>query len=125
MSRRTERMNDLLREEISRVLRSEVKDPRLEGLFSITYVEVSHDLRAARVFVSVLGTEEEKATLFQALHHASPFVRRELRARLRTRVTPTLDFRPDERIERGAEVLRLMREVGPHAAPEQGGDRED
>ena len=70
MSRRTERVNDLLREEISDLLRSDLRDPRIGGLVSVTHVDVSPDLRRAYAYVSVLGTDEERAGTMRALEHA-------------------------------------------------------
>jgi ribosome-binding factor A len=111
MTRRTERINDLLREEISDLLRRGVKDPRVGGLVSITDVSVSPDLRRAKVYVSVLGTDEEKASTLRALGAAAHFVRRELRKRLTIRRTPELDFIPDDSLERGAHILDLLEQV--------------
>jgi len=109
MSRRTERVNELLREEISDVLRGELRDPRIGGLVSVTHVDVSPDLRKANAFVSVLGTDEERASTMAALRHARPFVRRELSRRLRLRYTPDLEFVSDTSIERAQELTDLMR----------------
>ena len=113
MSRRTERINDVLREELSTLLRDEAKDPRLVGLFSITYAEVAPDLKRARVYVSVLGTPEERALLFDGLRHVAPFLQHELRSRMRLRITPSLEFRHDDRIEEAARIVELMNEVAP------------
>jgi len=111
MTRRTERINDLLREELSELLRRQVKDPRLGGLITVTEVEVSADLRHARVFVSVLGSEEERKEAFQGLEAARPFLRRELSKRLSMRRTPDLSFRRDDSLERGARLLALIEEA--------------
>ena len=93
MSRRTERVNDLLREEISDLLRTELHDPRIGGLVTVTHVDVSPDLRRADVYVSVLGTDEERASTMAALEHARPFLRRELSRRLQLRYTPDAHVR--------------------------------
>ena len=110
MTRRTERLNDLLREEISTLLRREVKDPRIGGLVTITEVDVSPDLRRAKVFVSVMGTDEEKTSTLQALAAAAHFVQRELGKRLTVRRTPELAFLPDHSLERGAHILALLQQ---------------
>jgi ribosome-binding factor A len=120
MSRRTERVSELLREEISSILHQQVKDPRLGLLFSVTTVEVSPDLRHARVFISVMADEREKESAFQALAAATAFVRRELRSRLTSlRYTPELAFVRDDSIERGARLSALINqalgEQGPPA----------
>ena len=121
MTRRTDRVNDLLREEISDLLRRELKDPRVSGLVSITEVDVSPDLRQAKVFVSVMGSEEEKASTMRALEAAARFLRYELRKRLTIRRTPELSFLPDDSIERGARILSLLeheREEGRPSSPQ-------
>ena len=118
MTRRTERINDLLREEISELLRRGMKDPRISGLVTITEVDVSPDLRQAKVFVSVMGSDEEKASTFQALDAAAHFVQRQLGKRLTIRRTPELTFLPDDSLERGARILTLLREAQEgHASP--------
>jgi ribosome-binding factor A len=108
MTRRTERVNDLLREEISALLRRGLKDPRIGGLVSITEVDVSPDLRSAKVFVSVLGSEEERSDTLAALGAAAHYLQRELRKRLTMRRTPELAFLPDDSLERGAHILDLL-----------------
>lgn len=115
MAWRKARVDDLLREEISNLLRNEAKDPRLVGLYSITEVDVSPDFKNARVFVSVLGTDEESAALFEGLRHVAPFLQYQLRSRLHMRTTPALEFRRDERIAEAARITQLMHEVAPPA----------
>lgn len=115
MTRRTERVNDLLREEISTILLRDIRDPRLGHLVSITAVDVAPDFRYAKVFVSVLGTEEEKKEVMQGLESAARFLRRELTHRLRLRRIPELDFRRDDSIERGSRILQLLKEIEPEA----------
>ncbi len=111
MTRRTERVNELVREEISDLLQREIKDPRFTGLVSVTDVSVSPDLRHARVFVSIMGSEEERRETFRALTAASHFIRKELGKRMTTRHTPELDFRLDDSLERGAHLADLMRQI--------------
>src|SRR5437868_5152562 len=109
MSRRTERVNELLREEISDILRREMRDPRLDTMVSITEVETSQDMRHAKVHVSVLGTAEEFDGVMKALDSARPFLHRHLRKRLPDlRLIPELDFRRDTSIARGAALTALL-----------------
>ncbi len=115
MTRRTERINELLREEISVILFRDIKDPRLSHLVTITAVDVAPDLWYAKVFVSVLGTEEEKKEVMQGLESAAKFMRRELSDRLRLRRIPELMFRRDDSIERGSRILQLLKEIEPEA----------
>ena len=111
MTRRTERLNELIREEVSELIRRQIKDPRLSCFLTVTRVDTSADLSHARVFVSVMGSNEEKSNAMDGLNSASGFLYRELRERLSLRHTPRLVFCEDDSIERGAEVLHLIKEV--------------
>jgi ribosome-binding factor A len=121
MSRRTERVNDLIRDELSDLLLREVRDPRLGGLISLTRVEVTPDLYNARVYVSVMGEPEEQAVATRVLNAAASFFHRELKQRLQIRRVPFLVFRLDTSIAEGAAVLahmdEVMREEQPSPAP--------
>ena len=111
MTRRTERINDQLREEISDLVLHEMKDPRIGGLITITEVDVAPDFMNAKVFVSVMGSPEEKKSTMKALTAASGFLQRELRRRLTIRRTPELAFVPDESMEHGARILNLLNQA--------------
>jgi ribosome-binding factor A len=112
MSLRTARVNELLRAELSELILREVKDPRVgEGLVTITEIRVAPDLRRATVFVSHLGTDEERRHALAGLQNAAPFLHRELMHRLRMRAVPELVFRFDPSIERGARLSDLIRKV--------------
>ncbi|MGI9254150.1 MAG: 30S ribosome-binding factor RbfA [Thermomicrobiales bacterium] len=129
MSRRTLQVGEMLREELSDIIRNEVKDPRL-AFWSITGVEVPPDLRTARVFVSVLGTDEERKETLKALTSASGFIRHHLKPRLRMRQIPELEFRDDRSMEHADKIGRALRELAEqtqHARVdlEQDGTRED
>ena len=108
MAKRTERLNDLLREEISELLRRQVKDPRLSGFLTVTEVSTSPDLRQAKVFVSIMGSEEDKRGTLEGLTSASGFLRRELKRHLTLRRIPELTFCRDDSIEHGAYILKLI-----------------
>jgi len=108
MARRTEKINHLLRQEISDLLLRQVRDPRLGGLISVTKVDTASDLSRARVFVSTMGSETEKQEVLEALMGASGFLRRELKGRLTLRMIPELSFCQDDTIEQGARVLQLI-----------------
>lgn len=116
MTRRTERINDLLREQISDLVRTELKDPRIGGLVSITEVDVAPDLRHAKVYVSVLGTDEEKVSTLKALGAAAHFLQRSLGRRLTIRRIPQLSFVADNSLERGARILDLLDKAGDERA---------
>jgi ribosome-binding factor A len=111
MNRRLERLGGLFQEELSGLLLREVKDPRLARLVSITRVVVSSDLRHARVYVSVMGSEEEKTSTLEGLTAAAPFLRRELNDRLALRRIPELSFRRDDSLEQGSRVLDLLKQI--------------
>ena len=117
MSQRTERVDQLLREEIGRLITEEVADPRI-GFATITDVETTPDLRHARVWVSVIGQPAEKTATIAALRRAMPFVRHELGKNLRIKRIPDLHVELDDTAERGTRVLRLLDELGTGEAPE-------
>jgi ribosome-binding factor A len=106
---RQEKLGELIAVELSDLLRTRVKDPRV-GFASVTHVEVSGDLRHAKIFVSVLGTEDEQAATIQALKHATGFLRHELAGRIVLRYMPELVFKLDTSIEQGARILELIRQ---------------
>ena len=119
MAHRIERVNSLIRQEISELLRRQVKDPRLGNLITVTDVSTSSDLRHAKVFVSRMGSEEEKQETLSVLTAASGFFRNELAKRLRLRRIPELIFHWDDSIERGEHLLQIIDEVSSDSNTEQ------
>jgi len=124
MGRRPERLAEGIREEVARIVASDLKDPRL-GFVTITRVEVTHDLSHARVLVGVLGGEVEREKSLAALRSAAGFVRREIGRRLRIRIVPEIEFRYDKGIEATDRVARLLNETASPAAGDTGADDED
>ena len=116
MARRIDRVNELLRQEISQLLAREIKDPRLNGIISITGVSAAGDLRSARVYLSVMGAAQTKREALDGIRSAAAFLRRELRDRITLRHTPHLTFHLDDSIEEGDRVLRLMDRLSPAEA---------
>ncbi len=110
MSRRTEQVGEFLREELTDIIRREVKDPRV-GFMSVTRVEVPPDLRSARVYVSVLGSDDERRATLTALRSAAGFIRHHLRPRLRMRQIPDLEFRDDRSMEHADQIARALQEL--------------
>ena len=108
MAHRIERVNSLIRQEISELLQRQVKDPRLGNFIAVTEVSTSADLKYAKVFVSHIGSEEEKQETLNVLASASGFLRRELARRLKLRYTPELSFQWDDSIEHGDHLLQLI-----------------
>jgi ribosome-binding factor A len=120
---RAERLAEAIKAEVSEIIQRDLRDPRI-GFVSITDVVVSHDLRHAKIFVSVLGDDEAKRRTIQGLEHARGHVRSALGARLEVRFVPEILFRLDTSIERGSRVVALMREVAEEGARgSSGGDR--
>ena len=107
MSRRTDRVSDVLRAELSDLLLREVHDPRVK-LASITEVDVTTDLRRAIVKVSVLGDDQQRQEAIEGLRHARGFLRTELSHRLRTRATPELVFELDRGAEHSQKISDLL-----------------
>lgn len=109
--KRLQRVNQLIKEELSGLLQRELKDPRL-GFVTVTEVETTNDLRAAKVYVSVLGSDAEWKASLAALESARGFIRNWLRAHLDLRATPTLDFRPDRSMQHAAHIQGLLKQLG-------------
>ena len=119
MTQRTDRVDELLRQEIGQLLARDVADPRI-GFATITDVETTPDLRHAKVWVSVIGTEAERGAAVAALAHAMPFIRHQLGARLRIKRIPELHVRLDDTAERGTRILRLINELQDGASVHDG-----
>jgi ribosome-binding factor A len=109
-STRQQRIQQLLIEEVSDIVRREVKDPRI-GFLTITGAEVSPDLRHARIFLTILGTEEEQAAGLKGLQSAARFIRREFGRRCDLRVTPEIEFRFDTAIQHGVRIFDLLAQI--------------
>jgi ribosome-binding factor A len=107
MNRRTDRVSDLVRAELSDLLLRQVQDPRIR-LVSLTSVEITPDMRRALVRVSALGDEAQREDALAALRHARGFLRTELSHRLRTRVTPELVFELDRGAEHSQRISDLL-----------------
>ena len=113
--KRLDRVNQLIKEEVSMLLHRELKDPRL-GFVTVTEVDTAKDLRQAKVFVSVLGGDEQWKASIAALTSARGFIRNWLRQHLDLRVTPELVFRPDRSMEHAARIQALLK--GLHGGEE-------
>jgi ribosome-binding factor A len=108
MTRRTERLNHLIQAEISDLLQKHINDPRLNGLISVTAVEISSDLKSAKVSFSTLGGSLDRADVLKGFNSAAGFLRRELAHRLNIRVTPELSFEFDDSIEHGVNLVNFI-----------------
>ncbi len=114
--KRLERVNQLMKEEISMLLQRQLKDPRL-GFVTVTEVDVTPDLKHAKVYVSVLGSEAQWAASFKALESARGFVWNWLRRNLDLRATPEISFRPDRSMEHAAHIQALLAGLHDDKAP--------
>ncbi len=116
MSRRTDRINEQLREEVSTILTRQIKDPRLNAVISITRVVSTNDLRSARVYISVMGNKQTQHEALEGIRSAASFVRREIRNRINMKHTPFLSYELDSSIDEADKLFRLMNKVRPSDA---------
>jgi ribosome-binding factor A len=121
VSRRTERLGEEIREEVARIVVSGLKDPRI-GFVTIIRVDLTADLRTARVHVGVLGSEADRQKSLAGLQQAAGFIRREIGKRIHVRHTPELIFRYDEGLDATERVARLLEET--KASERAGGEEE-
>jgi ribosome-binding factor A len=120
-SRRRERLGALIEEILSDLIR-QMKDPRVAGLVSVARVQVTPDASVARVFISIMGSEDERKGTIRALEHATGFLRSQLGQQLTIRHVPQLQFTLDRSIEEGDQVLRLINQIDiPPAPPDEDG----
>ena len=119
--RRTDRLGEEIREEVAKIIGRDLKDPRI-GFVTVTRVELTHDLRNARIFVGVLGDPAERKKTLGGLRKAAGFVRREIGRRVRMRVTPEIAFELDTGLDATDRVAQLLQEV--HAADAAAGAKE-
>ncbi|MBQ3573150.1 MAG: 30S ribosome-binding factor RbfA [Clostridia bacterium] len=107
---RTDRISEEVRRELSAVIR-ELKDPRLPIMTTVVAVNVTKDLKFAKAYISVMGSEDVKAGAIAALKNASSFIRREIGHRLNLRNTPEFTFVADNSIEYGAHINEILKEL--------------
>ena len=110
MTTRQEKLVKLIKEEVSEILRREIKDPRF-GFFTVIDAEITSDLRHAKVFVSIMGTEEERKQSMEVLKHAQHFVRQEFGKRVRMKILPDIQFVQDESVDTGMHIFELLEEI--------------
>ena len=116
MTQRTQRVDELIRQEIGEIIARDISDPRI-GFVTVTDVETTQDLSHAKVWVSFLGTSAERTIALGALGRAMPFIRHELGTRLRIRRIPELHLQADDTLARGTRVLQLIHELGAGTDP--------
>ena len=116
MSRRRERFASAVRSVVANLVQTELNDPRIRGLLTVTRVEVSPDLRLAKVYVSVLGNEGEQKSTLAALRHGAGHLQSLLKKHLEFRVCPILDFRIDEQLKESLATMALIDKVSSELA---------
>lgn len=107
---RANRVAEQIKKELGEILAQKIKDPRV-GFVTVTDVEVTGDLQQAKIFISILGDEDEKEATFLGLSKAQGFIRKEIGERIRLRKTPELSFEFDESIEYGNRIERILRDL--------------
>ena len=116
-SRRADRVAEAIREEVATFLADGAKDPRIVGLVTVTGVDVTHDLRHAKIFVSVLGSDVEKKSTLQGLESAAAYLRSRLGRSLRLRFAPELVFQSDASVARAARIETLLEQIRDGRVP--------
>ena len=124
-SNRISRINDEILKEISQIIRLEVKDPRISSMTSVIRVDTSPDLKYCKVFVSVLGNEEEKQSVMKGLKNAGGFIRHLLAERVNLRFTPQLQFKLDESTEYAIHMSQLMEQVAKERQARETGEKNE
>lgn len=119
-ARRPDRVAAAIREEVATFLMDDVKDPRITGLVTVTGVDVSRDLRQAKVFVSVMGEDSQQKATYEGLASLAGHLRARLGRTLRLRNAPEIEFRPDDTIARAARIESLLAQVREERAPGDG-----
>jgi ribosome-binding factor A len=122
-SRRVEKVAEAVREVVSWAILTELSDPRIKDV-TVTYVEMSSDLRQAKVHVSIMGDETKQNLCLRGLQHAAGFLQSKLSDRIDTRYTPRILFVLDQGVKQSIEIARILREVLPQARESEVGSQE-
>ena len=123
-NRRAERVAEAIREEVATFLANDVKDPRITGLVTVTGVDVTRDLRHAKVYVSVMGSDVERAATFDGLASVATHLRSRIGRALRLRLAPEISFHLDDSIARAARIESLLAQL-KDGNPPGTGDSDD
>jgi ribosome-binding factor A len=116
-NRRPDRVAEAIRTEVATFLSQDVKDPRVVGLVTVTGVDVTRDLRSAKVFVSILGSDTERAATFEGLDSVASHLRARVGRALRLRLAPEITFKEDESIARAARIETLLSQIKDDRPP--------
>lgn len=121
--RRVQKVAEAIRQVVSMAILTEIKDPRVRDV-TVTYVEVSADLRVAKVHVSVMGDEKHQNLTLRGLESAAGFLQSKLARELELRYTPKINFLLDQGVKKSIEIARILREVLPPEKPEEAAEEE-
>ena len=119
-NRRPDRVAEAIREEVAGFLADGAKDPRVTGLVTVTGVDLTRDLRHAKVFVSVLGTEAERKETFEGLASLASHLKVRVGRALRLRVAPDIEFKADDSVARAARIETLLAQIKDGNPPAEG-----
>lgn len=108
---RSGRINEEMKREISSIIRDDVRDPRITAMISVTNVDVTKDLKYAKVYVSIFGNEEAKSETLAALKSSAGFIRREVGHRINLRLTPEIIIQEDKSIDQGMHIDELLHKI--------------
>lgn len=107
---RVEKVQELMKQEVSKMLLRDIKDPRI-GFVTVTQVELTGDLREAKIYVSIMGSEQQIEDSWQGLQSALGFIRREIGKRIRLRFTPSVSFALDKSLDYSAHIQELLNKI--------------
>lgn len=124
-TRRPDRVAEAIREEVATFLAEGVKDPRVVGLVTVTGVDVTRDLRHAKVYVSILGSDTERAATLDGLASVASHLRSRIGRALRLRIAPEIAFRLDESIARAARIETLLAQINNERSAAQNDEPRD
>lgn len=122
---RMTRVNDEITKELANIIRGELKDPRMGVMTSVLRVETTQDLKYCKIFISVLGNDEEKKEVMKGLKSASGYIRHLLAERINLRITPELMFRLDDSVEYGIKMSKLIEQISNEPPVGEGGPYEE
>ncbi len=122
---RMTRINDEILKELSQILRSEIKDPRVGVMTSVLRVDTTPDLKYCKAYISVLGNDDEKTSVMKGLKNATGFIRRLLAQRVNLRNTPELIFKLDDSVEYSIRMSKLIDEISKNNSSSSGDDEDN
>ena len=112
---RVEKVQELMKQEVSKIILQELKDPRI-GFVTVTQVEATGDLRSAKIYVSLMGSEQQVRDCWEGLTSSLGFIRREIGKRIRLHFTPELSFQLDKSLDYSTHIQKLLNDINQQAA---------